>query len=87
MGKILLDILIFISLGMIYYKQIRKTMKKYIIKFKIAKRNFYRKWLQKAADKITIKAENSKNYEEFELWYSLGTQVDITAKFQNIYLK
>lgn len=64
-----------------------KFMKKTIIKFKIAKRNFYRKWFQKLADKIIVKAENSKNYEEFGLWYSLGTQLDIMAKFKNIYLR
>jgi hypothetical protein len=62
-------------------------MKKYIIKYKIAKRNLYRKFYQKLADKIISKLENAKNDDDFQMWYELGHQVDMFAKFQNIYLK
>jgi|TARA_R110000803_G_scaffold195295_1_gene258489 hypothetical protein len=62
-------------------------MNTHIIKFKIAKKNFYRKWYQNTADKIYINAEKSKNYEGFELWFFLGLQLDIMAKFKNIYLR
>ena len=63
-------------------------MKREIIKFKIAKRNFYRTILQKAADRIIGKMENVKTDEEFNGLYNVGLQIDLWATHNfNIYLK
>ncbi len=62
-------------------------MKRLIIKYKIAKRNLYRKFYQRIADIIYEKLKNAKTQEDFDGWYMLGHQIDIMAKFKNIYLK
>jgi hypothetical protein len=63
-------------------------MKKYIIKFKIAKRNFYRRILQSMADGIIEKLKKAKTDEDIESWLVMGYQIDTVAWFSfNIYLK
>ncbi len=63
-------------------------MKKYIIKFKIAKRNFYRRILQSMADGVIEKLEKAETDEDVESWLVMGNQIDILAWFGfNIYLK
>jgi len=62
-------------------------MKRLIIRYKIEKRNLYRRFYQRIADGIIVKLQNCKSQEDFDHWYSLGVYVDNIARNKNIYLK
>lgn len=62
-------------------------MKRIIIKYKIAKRNLYRRFYQKLANMIIVRLENTNNENDFDYLLSLGYQLDFIAKGKNIYLK
>jgi|TARA_B110000211_G_C13772454_1_gene418119 hypothetical protein len=63
-------------------------MKRKIIEFKIAKRNFYRGILQSMADGIIVKIEKSETDEDAQSWLNMGMQIDLLAWFSfNIHLK
>jgi mannose/cellobiose epimerase-like protein (N-acyl-D-glucosamine 2-epimerase family) len=62
-------------------------MKRIIIRYEIAKRNFWRRVYQRVADMVIVKLEKTTDQTDFDYWYAMGCQIDIWAKNRNIYLK